>query len=170
MHEVVLGVGHVGVGVVGVEIAQGLGAAVHLGILQAAHQDVGRSLGIARLVGDHPALGLVIILEEERRDRAEDEMLGAQGAEVRVEPAEGKPHHDLARRGGLDLGKEGGGAEVGLRPGPVERHKLRPPAQRLHIPRKRLEMTHGLGHGRDDRQGGHGRDSIPPLRRVNSAA
>src|SRR5690606_2016932 len=59
-------------GMLPVEIANGRGAAVHLLVFLGADEDVGGRGGVAGLVGNHPALGLVVVLEEERRNRTEN--------------------------------------------------------------------------------------------------
>jgi len=74
-----------GKGALLVEIAHRFGAAVHLLVLGGADEDVGGRVRVALAERDHPALQLVVVLEEEGRDRTENQMPGAQRAEMRVE-------------------------------------------------------------------------------------
>lgn len=152
MPELVFSFRHRNETVMPVEVADGRGAAVHLLVLEAAHQDVGRGVRIARAVGDHPALGLVLILQEKRRDRAEDQVPGAQRAEMRVERAERKSQHDLARRLRIDLRKHRGRAEVRLAAGPFQADEFGLPAATVHEIAKRPEAALGAGHRRDNGQ------------------
>jgi len=88
--EFVLSAGDVRVAVMGIKVADGRRATVHLFVLQGADEYIGWCLCVAGTVGDHPALRLVVILQEERRDRSKDEVAGAQRAQMCVERAEGR--------------------------------------------------------------------------------
>ena len=152
--------GDVRVGVMEVEVAHRHRATVHLFVLLGAHEYVGRRVRIAGAVGDHPALRLVVILEEEGRDRSEDEMAGAQRAQMRVERAEGVTHHDLARRLEVDLREERGRIEVRLVTIPLKPDKFGFPAGTVHEIDKGFEAALGARHWRDNSEQRHRRTLV----------
>lgn len=157
MPELVVGVFDDGVRVLLVEIADGGGAAVHLFVFLGAYEDVGGGVRIACAVGEHPALRLVVVLEEEGRDRAEDQVPGVQRAQVGVERAEGEAHDDLAGRLGADLGEDLVRAEGRVPAGDVEADEFGLPAARADEVDKRFEATLGTGHRRNNGKQGHAR-------------
>lgn len=134
-----------------VEIIDGLCAAVHLLVFQAAHEHVGRSGGVAGAVGNHPTLGLVVVLLEEGRDRAENQVPRAQRTEVRVERAERETHHDLARGLRVDLRKNARLRKRRPPAGPLEADEFRVPPRRVHEIDKRLEVALSARHRRNYR-------------------
>lgn len=138
-----------------VEVADGLGAAVHLGVFEGPDEDVGGSGGVAGAVGDYPALGLVVVLEEEGRDRPKDQVPGVQGAEVRVERTEGKAHHDLARRLGVDFGEYLRRAKGRNPAWEIEADEFGFPATGMHEITERLEPALSARHRRDDGEERH---------------
>ncbi len=83
-------------------------------------------------------------------------MPGVQGAEVRVERAERKTHHDLARRLGIDLGEDLRRAEGRNPATEIEADEFGLPAAGVHEITERLEPALSARHRRDDGQERHG--------------
>ena len=118
-------------------------------VFAGANEDVGRRIRISIFIGDHPALWFIVIFEEKGRDRAEDQMSRAEGAQMRVERAEGETHHEPACGLGVYLFKQRVRCEVWLGANPVQLHELGFPPGGVHEFNKWTKAALGARHWRN---------------------